>query len=166
MTYFKRYPLSMTHSNASLKTLTLIFAGLYLLISAAVFLLLVALEMFFQFSFDSSAMGAIIPTLSAMQVGTIYFNRTGQRPQRGFAWKAGFSFAMTSILLSVVLFIVVYLLGLFPELDDMLRDPAFIAILVGVLVVLFLLLLVLCRFSFGFGARQAQKVKEKMQARG
>ncbi|RJE84514.1 ABZJ_00895 family protein [Paracoccus onubensis] len=156
----------MTQSNASLKTLTLIFAGLYLLISVAVFLLLVALEMFFQFSFDSSAMGVVIPTLSAMQVGTMYFNRTGQRPQRGFAWKAGFSFALTSTLLGVAVFIAVYLLGLFPELDEMLREPASVAILAGILVVVSLLLSVLCRFSFGFGARQAQKVKEKMQARG
>lgn len=156
----------MEQSNVSLKTLNLIFAGLFVLFSAFAIILLVGLEMFFQFSFDSSAMGVIVPMLSAMQTGTIYFNRTGQRPQPAFAWKTGFCFTLTSLLISLAVFVAAYVFGLYPELDGMLNDPSFATILLVVLVVISLILWIICRFAFGMGARQAQKLKEKMQSRG
>lgn len=156
----------MAHSNASLKALTLIFAGLYLAITITAALVVIALELFLQISLDSSFVGAVAPTVAAMYAGTIYFNRVGQRPEPRFSWMAGLSFSLTSILLGMVLFLAIYLAGVFPELAGMLRNPTFVAILAGFLAVLSLILLVICRFCFSFGAGQAEKAKQKAQARG
>ncbi|MBK4215542.1 ABZJ_00895 family protein [Paracoccus caeni] len=155
----------MTKADASLKSLTLHFAGLFILFTAVLIALLVALEVFLGFTMENNVMGLIIPIIVAMQIGTIYFNRTGQRPTPSFSWKAALSFATTSVVLSFVLIAVMYLLGLRPEIDALLAEPGSPPIILGVTAFLWLLLLLGCRFTFAAGAKQGQKLQEKTAKR-
>ena len=149
----------------SLPRLGLIYAGIHLLISAAAFAVLFALEAFFAFSFDSNFLAVLIPMLAAMQVGQIWFNRTGTRPTNGFAWQAALLFALIAFGISMLLSAGIYAAGLVPQLRDMLADPQSRQIFAIVLAVLVVLLVLVCRLGFGMGARQAAKLKARLDAK-
>lgn len=152
----------MNHSHISFSKLGLIFTGLYLLIAALALALVIALEVFFNYTFDSNFLAGLAPMLAAMQAGSIWFNRTGTRPSNGVAWKAALMFALIALAIGIIVALGLYQAGMLPELKDLWLYPDGKTILAVVLGVTTLLVLLLCRFGFGLGARQAAKLKEKL----
>ena len=155
----------MTQSNMTLGRISLYFAGFYIGFTVLVFAICFALQAFFHYSLDSNVMGLIVPFVSAMQCGTLWFNKTGTRPANGFAWKAALSFAVIAIALSFALAAMMFSAGLLPELDGMRNDPDAVKILAGVAAAVGVLLLLMCRLGFGMGAKQAARLKEKQGAK-
>lgn len=155
----------MTQSNMTLGRISLYFAGFYIGFTVLVFAVLFALEAFFQFSMDSNVMGLIVPFVSAMQCGTIWFNKTGARPAGGLAWKSALCFAVIAVALSFALAAMMFSAGLLPELEGMRNDPDAVKIMAIVVAAVGVLLLLMCRLGFGLGAKQAAKLKEKQDAK-
>ena len=155
----------MSRSNMTLPRISLYFAGFYIGFTVLVFALLFAVEAFFQFTLDSNVMGLIVPFVSAMQCGTIWFNKTGERPANRLAWKAALIFALISVVISFAILAVTVSMGMFPELDGMRYDPDAAKIIAIVAAVMGVLLLLMCRLGFGMGARQAARLKEKQDAK-
>ena len=155
----------MSQSNITLGRLSLYYAGFYIGFSVLVMALIAVIEIYFQIGFDGNAMGIIIPYVSALQCGTIWFNRTGTRPARGLAWKVGLIFTVISVILSLAIAAASISLGAFPELAEIRNDPNAMPILAAVIVGVGAFLVVVCRFGFGMGARQAEKLKQKQDAK-
>ncbi len=155
----------MTQSNMTLGRISLYFAGFYIGFTVLVFAIFFALEAFFHYSLDSNVMGLIVPFVSAMQCGTIWFNKTGARPANGFAWKTALVFTLVAVAISFAIIAAMFSAGVLPELNDMLTDPQAVQIIGIVALVVGVLLLLLCRLGFGMGAKQAARLKEKQDAK-
>lgn len=128
-----------------------------------------ALTTLANFNFSNSAVGIVIPMVSALQVGQYYFTRTGQRPASGLGWRAALVFTIIAIILPVSL-AVLLILGAGSEFAlPSMSGPVTRADqqLVGIVLAGFgLLLLLTHRWFFALGARQAEKLALKRQKQG
>lgn len=155
----------MNQSPISLPRLGLIYLGFYLGMLVLVMLLFWALEYFFQFGSGNNSMGLIVPMLAAMQVGTIWYNRTGARPAGAVTWKASALFAAITFVVSGLLAVLLYSNGLLPELNGILNDTDGVMILAGIAAFMFVLVLLLCKGGLYWGARQAEKIQQRQNAK-
>lgn len=155
----------MTNPNVTLSRLTLLFVGIFLLVSVGILVAVIAVEMLFDLTFDNSAMGVIAPVVSAMQVGTIYFNRTGQRPAPSLSWRAGLAFSTVSLGLSIAVAVALYATGLLSEMAQIGSDRTLMLAIAGFLVFVWLIQILACRFCFAWGAKQGEKLQEKIAKR-
>ncbi len=155
----------MTQSQISLPRLGLYYLGIYVLMVAMVYAGLWAVEKYFSYTPGTNAMGLIVPVLAAMQVGTLWYNHTGTRPANGQAWAAAVMFVVITAVVSSLIATLAYRYGLLPELNELLAyDDA--AMVFGIaLAIAFVATLVLCRFGIWIGVRQAERLKQRMDAK-
>lgn len=148
-------------SPVSMPRLGLIFAGLYALIALLALAFIIALDTFLGYAFNGNFLSVLVPMLAAMQVGTIWFNRTGARPASGQSWKAALIFTAITLAINIGVALLLFQLGFLPEVKDLWLYPDAVQIMTIVMAVISVLVLLACRIGFGLGARQAAKLKEK-----
>lgn len=94
--------------------------GIYLayLIGGIVFLwlLLWAAEEFFQITPSSSAMGIVLPMVSSMAVGGMWYRKEGGRPSSGRVWRIAAVWTMVTVALQGLLVLAAWNVG---ELDEL-----------------------------------------------
>lgn len=143
----------------------LIFAGRYALIAVLALAFIIALDVFLGYAFNSNFMSVLVPMLAAMQVGSIWFDRTGARPASGLSWKVALIFTAITLAINIAVALLVFQLGFLPEVKDLWLDPDALQILAIVIAIAGGLVLLACRVGFGLGARQAAKLKERQDSK-
>ncbi|MDO5604482.1 MAG: ABZJ_00895 family protein [Paracoccus sp. (in: a-proteobacteria)] len=141
---------------------------MFLALSALAFVVLFAVGFFFpDFNMDyANAVGFIIPAIAGMQLGEVYFTKTGTRLGGGLAWKVSALGALTASAFGVAfVMLMVYLVpdmfgGNIPSGREIILTN--LAILVGVM----LLLTPAIRGFIALGTRSAAKNAERLAAKG
>lgn len=149
-------------------TLLLLATYLGTLIGGIVLLyvLVYIVEEFFKTTFpDNNAMGLILIAVSAMNVGTFWYNREQAAPSSGRKWKLAFLLTILTVALQVGM---IYMLAsLAGEWNSLLREFAGEdkALIIGVFAFLGLLEFLMIRASLWSGVRNGIKQAERKAAK-
>ena len=149
----------------SLSRISLYYLGIYLAATIGMICAVVALELLLNYSPSNAVLVVIVPLFAAGQCGTIWFRRSGARPDTRTAWAAALIFAAITIGSGFAISAALYAFGMSPEIDMLMADSSGRRIFAGTVVVASLVILLVCRFGFGFSAWMEQRQQLRRAAK-